>query len=100
MTALQYHHEYYPNNYCYYKTNNWSRSIDATRSLKGKYASQDDVDLTNEIKELSAYVEPGTPEYKQVSNMNLSEQYGFDSPSYVGESPSYVVHRGHTLRCW
>ena len=48
--------------------------------------------MTNEIKELSEtpYVEPGTPEYKRVSNMNLSEQYGFDSPSYVGESPPYV----------
>ena len=74
--------------------NNWSRSIDAARSLKGRVVtSEDNIDLTNEIEELSEspYVGPGTPEYKPNSYMNLSEQYGFDSPSYVGDSPPYVV---------
>ena len=76
--------------------NNWNRSIDAAKSLKGRVIRETDenVDLTDEIEELSKtpYTEPGSPIYVPASNINLSEQYTGESPPYVvGESPPYVV---------
>ena len=83
--------------------NNWNRSIDAAKSLRGRIIRETDenVDLTDKIEELSKtpYTEPGSPMYVPVSNINVSEQYtgdtisnNDDSPPYVvGESPPYVV---------
>ena len=76
--------------------NNWNRSIDAARSLRGRVVntSNDDIDISKEIEELKnePYIQPGSPMYKPVSSLNSEQYTGEESPPYVvGESPPYAV---------